>query len=103
MSLESLLKYFTYKSLLKNVCHASLSWFYCTTHYWQYFVYININAKCKWNGNYLFNSASLSRVGDNSLAHKLRVMTAVKLHLNATLYPTSCAIALKAVYEKGNR
>ena len=48
-------------------------------HYWQYFVSIKINAK--WNGNYLFSSASLSRVGDNSLAHKLRVMTAVKLYL----------------------
>ena len=30
------------------------------------------------------NPASLSLVGGNSLAHKLRVMTAVKLHLNVT-------------------
>ena len=30
------------------------------------------------------NPASLSLVGGNSLAHKLRVMAAVKLHLNAT-------------------
>ena len=36
------------------------------------------------NGNCLFNSASLSLVGDKSLAHKFRVMAAVRLHLNAT-------------------
>ena len=31
-----------------------------------------------WNGNYLFNSASLSLVGNNLLAHKLRVMGVLK-------------------------
>ena len=49
------------------------------------------------NGNYLFNSASLSLVGDNYLAHKLRVMAAVELHLNATY---AQHLALKSVYEK---
>ena len=36
-------------------------------------------------------------VGSNSLAHKFRVMEAVKLHLNATY---AQHIALKLVYEK---
>ena len=43
------------------------------------------------------NSASLSLVGGNSLAHKLRVMAALKLHLNATY---AQHLALKSVYEK---
>ena len=51
------------------------------------------------NGNYLFNSASLSLVGDNYLAHKLRVMAAVELHLNVTY---AQRLALKSVYEKGH-
>ena len=51
------------------------------------------------NGNYLFNSASLSLAGDNSLAHKLRVVPAVELHLNAAY---AQHLALKSVYEKGN-
>ena len=50
------------------------------------------------NGNCLFNSASLSLVGNNSLVHKLRVMAAVELHLNATYYAQHPA--LKSVYEK---
>ena len=45
----------------------------------------------------LSNSASLSLVGDNSLAHKLTVMAAVKLHLNATY---AQYLALKSIYEK---
>ena len=49
------------------------------------------------NGNCLFNSASLSLVGDKSLVHKLRVMGAVKVHLNAT---NAQHLALKSVYEK---
>ena len=36
------------------------------------------------NGECFFNSASLSLVGDSLLVHKLRVMAAVKLNLNAT-------------------
>ena len=50
------------------------------------------------NGNYLFNSASLSLIGENSLVHKLRVMTAVELNLNATY---AQHLAVKPVYEKG--
>ena len=49
------------------------------------------------NGNCLFNSASLSLVGDTSLAHKLRVMAAVEVHLNAT---NTLHLALKSGYEK---
>ena len=49
------------------------------------------------NENYLFNSASLSSRGDTSLVHKLRVMAAVELHLNATYAQN---FALKSVYEK---
>ena len=43
------------------------------------------------------NSAFLSLVADNSLVHKLRVMAAVELHLNATY---AQHLALKSVYEK---
>ena len=44
------------------------------------------------------NSASLSLVGgSNSLAHKLRVIAAVKLYLNAAY---AQHLALKPVYEK---
>ena len=44
------------------------------------------------------NSASLSMVGgDNSLVHKLRVIAAVELHLNATY---AQHLELKSVYEK---
>ena len=52
------------------------------------------------NENCLFNLASLLLVGDNSLAHKQRVMVAAKLHLNAT-----CAqhLALKSVYDVETR
>ena len=42
-------------------------------------------------------SAFLSLVADNSLVHKLRVMAAVELHLNATY---AQHLALKSVYEK---
>ena len=51
----------------------------------------------------MFSSASLSRVGDNSLAHKCRVMIAVKLHLNATYAQNLAQLKLKllkSVYEK---
>ena len=51
------------------------------------------------NGNCLFNWASLTLVGDYSLSHKLRVMAAVALHLNAKYAQD---LALKLVYEKGN-
>ena len=53
----------------------------------------------KWNGNYLFNSASLSLVGDNTQAHTFRVgvMTTVEKYLNA-IYGQH--LALKSVYEK---
>ena len=44
------------------------------------------------------NSAFLSLVADNSLVHKLRVMAAVELHLNATY---AQHLVLKSVYEKG--
>ena len=50
------------------------------------------------NGNWLFSSASLSFVGDNSLVHELRVMAAVELHVNATYY--SQHPALKSVSGK---
>ena len=50
------------------------------------------------NGNCLFSSASLSMVGDNPLVHKLRVMTAVEQHVNATNYTRHPA--MKLVYEK---
>ena len=43
------------------------------------------------------NSASLSQVRGNSLAHKLRMMAALRLHLNA-IYAKH--LALKSVYEK---
>ena len=49
------------------------------------------------NGNYPFNSTSLSQVGVNSLAHKLRVMAAAELHLSATY---AKHLALKSVYDK---
>ena len=52
------------------------------------------------NGNCLFNGTSLSLVGDNSRAHKFRVMVAVELHLNATY---AQHLALKSVYDDEKR
>ena len=46
------------------------------------------------------NSAFLSLVADNSLVHKLRVMAAVELHLNATY---AQHLALKSVYDDVKR
>ena len=43
----------------------------------------------------MFSSASLSLVGDNSLVHEQRAMTAVALTTYCTWYPV-----LKSVYEK---
>ena len=57
----------------------------------------NILCRSMPNGNYLFKSASLSLAGNNSLAHKLRVMAAVELHSNATYAQHP---AFKSVYEK---
>ena len=53
------------------------------------------------NGNCLFSSASLSLEEDNSLVmHRLRVLAAVKLHLNAAYVQH---LALKSVYEKSQK
>ena len=60
----------------------------------------NILLRSMPNGNHLFNMASLSLVGDNSPAHKLSVMSAVELHLNAAY---TKHLALKSVYQKGNK
>ena len=69
----------------------------CCYCYWQQY-FIQINVKGKVNENFLFkNSVSLSLVEGNTLAHKLRVITAVKLQLNATY---SQHLELKSVYEK---
>ena len=78
------------KVLLRQKCQASLSSFLLYTG--------NILFRSMSNGNYLFNSASLSLIGENSLVHKLRVMTAVELNLNATY---AQHLAVKPVYEKG--
>ena len=87
MSLDTLLMYWYVKMYVRLLCLRS--------YYWKYFVQINAKA----NGNFLFNnSVSLSLVGGSSLAHKLRVMAAVKLHLNATY---AQHFALKSVYKKG--
>ena len=43
------------------------------------------------------NSVSLTLVGGNSLAHKLRVMAAIKLNLNATY---AQPLTLKSFYWK---
>ena len=90
MSLDSLLMHWYIKIYVRLLC-------LCSYYHWQqYFVYIN--AKGKANGDFLFNnSASLSLVGGNPLAHKLRVMVSVKLHLNV-IYTQH--FALKSVYEK---
>ena len=90
MALDSLLMYWYVKIHFRLLC-------LCSYYYWQqYFVYID--AKGKANGNCPFNnSVFLSLVGGNSLAHKLRVMVAAKLHLNATYVQQ---LALKSVYEK---
>ena len=74
----------TYVLICKNVCKDSLPSFLLLV--------IFCLDPCQ-----LFNSASLPLVGDNSLVHKLRVMAAVKLHLNATY---AQHLALKSVYEK---
>ena len=51
------------------------------------------------NGNFLFSSVSvLLCLGDNSLVHELRVMTAVEQRVNATYYVQHSA--LKSVYGK---
>ena len=70
MSLDSLLMYWHVKKYVKLLCLLSC----CNTS--------NILFRSMPNGNYLFNSASLSLVSDNSLAHKLRLITSVELHLN---------------------
>ena len=49
--------------------------------------------------NFLFSSASLPLVGDNSLMHELGLLAAVKLHLNATFAQDP---AWKSVYGKKN-
>ena len=67
---------FIYVLICKNVCQASLPSFLLLAIFWLDPYQMEIR--------YLFNSASLSLVEDNSLAHKLRVMAAVELHLNAT-------------------
>ena len=70
--------------VMKIVCHAFLhSCFQCMS--------ILPNGKC------LFRFATFSLVGDSSLVHKLRVMAAVVLHLNAT---NAQHPALKLVHEK---
>ena len=46
----------------------------------------------------LFSSASLSLVRDIPLVQKIRVMTAVELHLNARFYTQH--LAMKSHYEK---
>ena len=74
----------TYVLICKNVCEDSLPSFLLLV--------IFCLDPCQ-----LFNSASLSLVGDHSLVHKLRVMAAVELHLNATY---AQHLALKSVYEK---
>ena len=48
------------------------------------------------NGNCLFNSASLSLLGDNSLVRELIVRAVVGQHLNATYYTRH--LVLKLVY-----
>ena len=74
MSLDSFLMCWYVKIYVRLLC-------LCSYYYWQH---VQINAKGKANENCLFNnSVSLSLVGGNSLAHKLGVMAAVKLHLNA--------------------
>ena len=74
--------------VVKNVCQAFLPSFVLTD---------NVLFRSMLNGDCQFSSASLSLVGDNSLVHELRVLAAVKLHLNATYVKNS---ALKSVYEK---
>ena len=88
---------FTSFFLCKNVCQASLPSFYCTTGN------ILFRSRSMPNGmeitcsTQLFNSASLSWVGDNSLVHKLRVMTAVKATFKCNICPISCTIPLKSI------
>ena len=77
---------FSYVLVCKNVCQASLSSFLLLA--------IFCLDQCQMKIACL---ASLSLVGDNSLAHKLTVMAAVKLHLNATY---AQHLALKSIYEK---
>ena len=48
------------------------------------------------NGNCLFNSASLSLLGDNSLVRELMVRAVVEQHVNATYYTRH--LVLKLVY-----
>ena len=63
------------------------------SYYWQYFV---VRPMPMWKVP-VHNSASLPLVGDNSLAHKSRVVAAVELHLNASY---AQHLALESVYEK---
>ena len=77
MSLDSLLMYWYVKKYVRLLCLRSL----CNNG--------SILFRPMPNGNYLFNSASLSLVGYNSLAHRLKVMAAIELHLNA-IFPKSC-------------
>ena len=62
----------------------------CTSSFSGFFLNLskscNILFRSMSNGNFLFSSASLSLVRDYSLVHKLRVMAAVALHVNATYY-----------------
>ena len=70
MSLDSLLMYWYVKKYVRLLCLRS----HCSNG--------NILFRSMPNGNYLFNSASLSLAGYNSLAHRLKVMAAIELHLN---------------------
>ena len=86
---------FTYVLVCKNICQASLPLFLLLL---AAIFCLDQTPKGKANGNCLFNnSVSLSLVGRNSMAHKRRVMAAVKIHLNATY---AQHLALKSGFEK---
>ena len=78
----------TWLKYMSNIC--------CYCYWQQYFVQINVKGKVNENCSFN-NSVSLSLVEGNTLAHKLRVIKAVKLQLNA-IYAQH--LALKLVHEK---
>ena len=67
--------------VVKIVCHSSLSVFVLNLTESGNLLFSSVP-----NGDCLFSSASLSLIGDKTLVHERRVMTAEELHVNATYY-----------------
>ena len=88
----------SHRFLMNMCCENCMSGF--STFFFDFSKSGNILLRSLPNENFLFSSASLSLVDNNSLLHKLRVMAAVDPHGNAT-YDAQHP-AKKSIYAKRN-